>query len=40
MDKIVYGLDLSEDVANNNMKIIINELDITEDEIKEDDNEE
>ena len=40
MDKIIYGLDLSNDIANRNMKIIMNELGITEDEIKEDTNEE
>lgn len=34
MDKLVYGLDFPNDIANKNMEIIMKELGITKDEIK------
>ena len=40
VDKIVYGLDLSNEVANNNMKILMQELGITEEEIENYDHDE
>lgn len=43
MDKMIYGLDLSNDVAIQNMEILTKELNITDDEInvceKDNDNE-
>ena len=35
MDKIVHGLDLPNDVAEKNFEILMKELDITDEEINE-----
>lgn len=40
MDVIGYGLDLSNEIANNHMKIVMNELGIEENEANKDTNEE
>lgn len=34
MDKLIYGLDLPNDVANKNMEIVMSELGITKEEIE------
>lgn len=39
MDKMIYGLDLSNDVAVRNIEILTKELNITDNEINADEDE-